>query len=809
MALQFISRDPAIVCYGPPGPGRRAAEILAARIRKRSRIEVDLVPGGDPSQIEADLIFVIGTPEDLPQGMAGMLSPGLPRLPDTERLHPEGFAVTTATPGGQNTVLICGCDGRGTIYGVGHVLRAVTFLEGRIEVPPIRASERPAFWMRGGNPSGPGSRARRFGQLRPQTDGERREVMEDLMLLGTNIFGGDPDRVRPYGMMSSSGRTANEMPPGFPAEWGADRGTSKKYICPSVPEAREALLGSFEEMFAGSKDYDIFTTNSGDVGGCRCERCMPWGGTYIRLVHEIADILHRYQPGRKVLATNQDLTSEGNRAILDYLNSADPSWLYAIRYGPGADEMQTYIRGPVNPEWFSYEGFGPLGNYLKGLHHQLPRKTGIALYSDITHWMQSQFGVPRPDIALAAVYQRRSWNARPRHFTRVAREIFHYAVGDMHYSEGMHDDFNKWLWYRLLWNPHLSAEEITREYCRYWFGPGAEEEMAEAIFLMEQNLERPVLGNDGIPRAVDLIRSAWDRVPPNLRAVDYRWRIIAQKALMDLYIQLLLERGTELKEEAGGILEGVARSGEPEEVARAAMDVLEGELVTVEMGEIIEEARALGEESNSAIGYRVPAPFIVEGMDLTEVCWWRKVLGDAIETGDGGSIRNAAAMILGYEDPGEGGIYVNLGWPNSSSYLVSGDELWGFMPFRGPARMSHYGVAYSFGRAGERVSMLFEDLEPGADYVLRLSVGVHLEESELPARGVRLQEGLEVNGRALSEGFPVDVGDVGYHEFDVPGDLNPDGRLEVVLVPGSEVLPVTGLSEIWVMRGENVPWRAP
>lgn len=809
MALPFISRDPAIICYGSPGPGEKAAGILAARIRKRSRIEADLVLGTEPLRAGADLVFVIGTPGDLPPELAVEISPGLPRLPETDELHPECFAVATTTLGGQNTVLICGCDGRGTIYGVGHVLRAMTFLEGRIEVPQVMASERPAFWMRGGNPSGPGSRARQFGQLRPQTADERREVMEDLMLLGTNIFGGDPGRVRPYGMMSSSGRTANEMPPGFPAEWGADGGTSKKYVCPSIPEARKALLGSFEEMFASSKVYDFFTTNSGDVGGCRCERCMPWGGTYIRLVHEIADILHRYQPGRKVLATNQDLTSEGNQAILDYLNSTDPSWLHAIRYGPGADEMQTYIRGPVNPGWFIYEGFGPLGNYLRGLHHQLPRETGIALYSDITHWMQSQFGVQQPDIALAAVYQRRSWNARPRYLTRVAREILHYAMGDMHYSEGMHDDFNKWLWYRLLWNPHLTAGEITREYCRYWFGPEAEDDMAEAIFLMEENLEKPVLGNDGIPRVIDLIRSAWKRVPPNLRAVDYRWRIIAQKALMDLYIQLLLERGKELKEEAAGILEGASRSADPEEVARAAMDVLEGELVTVEMGEILQEARSLGEESNSAIGYRVPAPFIVGEMDLTEVGWWRKVLGEAIQNGEGESVRNAAAMILGYEDPGEGGIYVNLGWPGTSRYLVSGDELWGFMPFKGPARMSHYGVAYSFGRAGERVSMLFEDLEPGADYVLRLSVGVHMEESELPVEGVRLQEGLEVNGRTLSEGFPVTVGDMSYHEFDVAGDLNPDGRLEVVLVPGSEVLPVTGLSEIWVMRRENVPWRAP
>ena len=794
----------------------KAAKILAHRLEKRSSVSVSSCREEDLQQTLGgkDLAVVLGSRER--SGLVGELltsfKADLPRLPNSGKAHPEGFSVASGQIRGVPCVLVAGVDERGVIYGVGWFLRSIRFLDGCVEVPPLSACEKPAFWMRGGNPTGPGSRARQFGKLRPQTQEERLEMMEDLMLLGTNIFSGDPELVRSYGMMTTFGRTANEAPRGpdgkhtFPREWAADGGLSRQYICPSIPEARKALLDIFEDLFKNSPDYDFFTTNSGDSGGCRCERCMPWGATYIRLVHEIADILHKYHPNCKVLATNQDLTNEGNQAIFDYLNSGDSSWLFAIRYGPGADEMQTYIRGPVNPRWFEYEGFGRLGNFLKYMHHVLPRTTNIALYSDITHWMQSQFGVERPDVALAAVYGRRSWNARPRHFHKVAREIFHYALGDMHYSEGMHDDFNKWLWYRMLWNPHLEAEEITREYCRYWFGPDAEEEMTRAIFLMEETLEKPVLGNPGIPRAVRLLRSAREKIPPNLMRIDYRWRIIMQKALMDLYIQRKLERGERLKAEARRILEGSLGKGDLRQAVEEALKVLRRPLVTPSMRSIKKEAISIGEESNEIIGYRVPAPFIVDELDLTEVEWWRKTLGEALDKDESG-LRNAVMMVLRYDDPGCGGFYDSPGWPSVSEHLVEGETLWGFMPFPGPAKLSHYNLAYSFGK--ERgVRFRYRGLDPQADYVVRISVGVHVPREEASVSLSNLGQVIEVNGVQVSEELPIPVGEIKYFEYEIPREAVGDGEAEIALRSTSKALPIVGLCEIWLMKKQEMPWTA-
>jgi hypothetical protein len=803
----------AIVTGGPnSGPELKAAEILKARILKRSSVTAETVREDAPNLQDiiskADAIFVIGVPSGSAFASHMMYDFGviLPTLPNSDKVHPESFAVKTERTGGPKVfIAIAGADDRGMIYGVGHVLRAMTYLPDALLIPSIDVKDKPAFPIRGGRPSGPGSRARQLGNLRPQTHDEMTEVMEDLMLLGCNIFEGDPPLVRSYAMMTVFGRTANEMPAGFPKEWRADGGRSSKYVCPSVPEARKALLESFEQMFKDALDYDFFTTNSGDEGGCRCDKCMPWGDKYIALVHDIADILHKYHPNCKVLATNQDLTNEGNQAIFDYLNKGDSSWLYAIRYGPGADEMQTYIRGPVNPRWFEYEGFGPLDNYLKFMHHELPRTTDIVLYSDITHWMQAQFAVPHPDVALAAVYDRRSWNARPRNFHKVGQEILHYALGDMHYSEGMHDDFNKWFWYRLLWNPHQDAESITKEYCRYWFGPDAQDEAAQAIFLMEETLEKPVGDNPGIAKAIELLHSAGKKIPQNLLKTDYRWRIIIEKALMDRYIQLELQRGRALKEEAARSLASAEAGQQPAVEMDKAATALEQPLETEEMKAVMAEALRMGEEANTTIGYREPAPFIVSKLDLTEVGWWTKVLRQALAQGDDAKIRNTAKMVLHYDDPGPGGFYDDVGWPNESKHLIAGEALWGFNPFSGPAKLSYYNLAYSMGKESP-VAFEYDGLDPSAQYVVRISVGAHIDEERPTLKGIKLSEGLKADDAVISGGFDVPTDDVIFQEFDVPKELTQDGKLKITLTPGPGPMSITGCAEIWLMQKEKMLW---
>ncbi len=818
----FIARGAkrvaVIIGAGASGPEKMAADLLARRIGSRSRLDIRLATEATQEAKNAvhnaDLVMVIGSTRS--NGLlrsCGELR--LPMLPNSNRPHPEGYFVRTLRMEGKPYILIAGADERGTLYGAGAVLRLLTYHQHSLDAPVMDLADKPCFWLRGSEVSagGPRSAAIEQGHMRPQTRDELHRITEDLMLLGANIFAGDDEFVRSYGMMTYGGCVANALPT-FPPEWAAVPATSlhvrvmtyfqRSFVCPSNPEARRALLTHYEKMFRDGPAYDVFTTNSGDVGGCNCERCTPWGGTYIRLVHEMAEILHRYHPNCKLMATNQNLTNEGNQAMLDYIRDHPSGWLYALRYSPGSNEMDTYNRGPVNPRWFEYEGFGPLGNYLKNIHHQLPPATSVALFTDVTHWILSQNGVQRPDVALAAVYGRRAWNARPRALHRVATELLHYAVGDMFYSEGLHDDFNKWFWYRMLWNPQLRADQITREYCRYWFGEDAEQEMAEAIFLMEENLERPVRGNRGMEKAIKLLRSAWRKIPANLLRDDYRWRTIMQKALLDRYIQLWLERGDELKRKASSLLQHAASSGDPRPNIEKALEILTQPQETEEMRIIKDEVKRLGEETNRIIGYREPAYFTAGDYDITEIGWWTKALKDALAEGDECAMRNAAGMVLRYEDPGEGGIYERAGWPWGSSHLLEESNILGFFPFTGPAKMGHYGMAYSWGRKDSHLTFVYKGLDPEAQYVLRLSTGFHCEGLE-KVIGEGAVQTLELNGELLCDNLPLRLGRLELNEFDLPKNLTKQGVASIVLRAGKG-FPIAGVSEIWLMRKDKMHW---
>ncbi len=801
----------------------KALDMLASRILARSSVHIKRATEGTPPAQEAvetcDVVFLVGMLEThrllaLHAERSGLV---LPCLPDSCRVHPEGFAIKVADTEEKRYVMIAGADGRGTIYGVGAMLRLMTYLPNGVVIPVVDLRDKPAFKLRGpATVSGPNPVLTEMARMRPRTKEEGMVAFEDHVLLGANVSAAVHDELaRSCGLMTYIDSCVNDLPGDFPAEWAATPHNSlhvkvnayfrKRYVCPSIPEARAAILRNLEKRFRDSPGFDMLATKSGDVAGCACERCMPYGATFIRLLREVADVLHRYHPQARVMAANQNLTNEGDQAILDYLNQGDAGWFYALRYGPGGNEMSTYNRSPLNPIWFEYEGFGKHSNYLRYLHHELLRECNIVLFSDVTHWILSQYGVEEPDMALAVIYNRRAWNTRPRHFHRIASHTFHYAIGDLFYTEGMHDDFNKWFWYRMLWNPNLTAEQITSEYCRYWFGPEAEEETTRAAFLMEQTLEKPVIGNEGIAGAVELLRSARSKIPSNLLRADYRWRIIMQKALLDRYVQLWLCRGGEIKAEALPFLTKALESENPRTYVEKALEVLKSLQETQSMEAIREEVRLLGEESNRIIGYREPAYFNMKEFDVTEIGWWVRELERAAHSPGQDGTRQIVRMVVHYEEPGEGGFYERVGWPWKPVHLVEHENILGCFPFTGPARLHHYGMGYSWGGSDTYMVFRYDHLEPGAEYVIRISTGFHQDELKDVIRG-EMWQSLSVNGVRVGTEIPLPLGDIRLFEFPVPRTATKDGKAEIVLRSEAGAFPMAGLNAIWFMRRDQMPW---
>jgi hypothetical protein len=229
-------------------------------------------------------------------------------------------------------------------------------------------------------------------------------------------------------------------------------------------------------------------------------------------------------------------------------------------------------------------------------------------YSDITHWIRSQYQIDEPEHNVARAYNRRMFHARPRAMYRIFQAIMPFSEGDIIYSEGNHDEFHQYLWARLLWNPNRELEDVMREYCALYFGEASADLMVQALFQLEENLVTPLDTNPGIARYYALVREAGDKMPAWRMQRDYRWRQHMQKAALDQYNQLKLR--IELAKEAKlrDVL-GAAAPGQSEAAIRQALEVLRAPAETAEMKPYREEARRLGEETDRLHGDRNLAYF--------------------------------------------------------------------------------------------------------------------------------------------------------------------------------------------------------
>ena len=83
------------------------------------------------------------------------------------------------------------------------------------------------------------------------------------------------------------------------------------------------------------------------------------------------------------------------------------------------------------------------------------------------------------------------------------------TVGVGAYSEGLGDDLNKAIWSAIAEDPTLTADEVTRQYARYFFGTAHEDTWHAALRGLESNWEgTPDNANAVIPATLALLEKA-------------------------------------------------------------------------------------------------------------------------------------------------------------------------------------------------------------------------------------------------------------------------------------------------------------
>jgi len=814
----------------------RYAGLLKSRLETKARIEVGL----SEARAGDGLTIYLGTVERHPL-LRQVCEQHDVRLPAYLDPGPEGFVLQSLS---SSELVVIGSDTRGVLYAVGEILRQAVGRGDAIEFPTdLEVRQSPRFRYRGTLVS-QGHTITQLTNARKWTVQEWHDALLNYALAGANTFevpwqgeGGHLyELVRDYDLIALTDVNGNAGQ--GPEEWQAKEAIGRLgYLCPSVPEARKALLEQREVLFKSMPFYDIVRYKSGDGGGCECSKCAPYGGTFIRLCEDYTRLLHKYHPETIVFAGNQKLDNAGEQAIFDYLQAEPREWLSGIVYGPGSNAMgwMPGRRQDHRVDLFEYAGFGALGGYLKEMLHQLPPQQSIFLFSDFTHWVYSQYGLmdhelipdrnyqlpPKwdfwmysrnPDPHLYRVYNRRTFNARPRNYYRVAMETLPYVIGDCTYSEGHHDHFNQWMYQRLLWNPHRSLDEVVMEYARVHFGPEAAPLMADAIMQHELNLQTPIESNPGIDRIIEVLEKAAGAMSAELMARDYLWRQHMQKAYLDKYVQLDVRRQMQAVADSETKLREALERGDLERALAEVLQMLDDKPATAEMARLKAKAKRLGEESDRIYGVRSEGFFNLKH-DYVGRGWLRREIERAMAA-QGDVQREIVRRIVYYEDAGEGGFYDDAGNPDKSPHLVYGWP-YGEGGFSESNRKSQRTMAFTTDEE-KGVTFQYNGLDPRAQYRVRFTLVRPVYLPRFAIRQPQRKESIYADGVPLVKNLELPPFESEFFEFEIPKEATSDGELTIWFEkqagigewPESDVIlwRNTGgwgtlVSEVWLMKG--------
>ncbi len=821
----------------------RMAQLLAERIAERSNLKPLLSRDAKDGDFrDGKLTIFLGCPARHAL-LAELLRLEKIKPPTETDPGDEGFLLHASKRGRGLRLLAAGVEERGVLYAVGEILRRMTDKNGRVDFPPdLDLRTAPAFRYRGMMVS-QGHTIAELTKSRHWTEAELRRVILDYALAGANNFAVGDDRdhefFKSYGLQTLISISPNGG--SGPPEWEATEAIGRKgHLCLSVPEARAAILKATEAQFSRFKPFDFVRMYSGDGGGCECDQCAPYGGRYIRMAADLAAIIHHHHPQTKIFATNQKLDNAGDQAIFDYLNEQPRPWLTALAYGPGSNPMswQPGRRQDHRMDLFRYPAFGAMDRYLREIIHQLPPRQSLVFYTDVTHWLYSEYGLvnyhpapdlngdtpphwdaatyaKRPDPALALVYDRRTFFARPRHYYHVFRETMRYGDGDAVYSEGYHDQFNQWMWQRLLWSPNVTLDEALGEYTRTWFGPDAATTMAEALLQLEENLSTPLATNVGIDRYYSLVRKAGRQMPEPLREQSHLWRQHLEKSALDKYVQLRLRRQLQIQMDTEALfakaLRGDAKSLEA--AIAQAQSRLNEEIETGEMKRLRAEADRWGKESEQLFGVRSEGLFNLD-QDLVGLTWTRRQVQAAAETHDPQRRRELARLLAHYEDAGAGGFYDDAGDPARSPHLTHGWPYGGDEGVSSVNRPSQRTLAFT-AEGQQGVTFEYHGLDAAAQYRVRFTL---VRPTFLPRFAIRQPQKTEsifADGHCLARELELPEAEAKFFEFEIPREATRDGDLKISFEksngvgegprPQIKVWRNTGgwgtlVSEVWLMK---------
>ncbi|OAN67228.1 hypothetical protein [Sphingomonas sp. TDK1] len=388
-------------------------------------------------------------------------------------------------------------------------------------------------------------------------------------------------------------------------------------------EERSAELERFRALLGELPQVDALYVPGGDPGHATPDRLFP-------LVAAEAAALRARNPAATVWISTQGFDAAGLDAFYAQL-ARRPRWLTGIFAGP-----QT--RDPVAVQ-----------------RRHVPVGYQLLLYPDIAHTMHAQVPVDRWSPAFALTEGREPINPRPRAMQELFTRLAPDNGGFVTYSEGVNDDVNQFLWFRMGWDPTVKLDAFARAYATTFIGDPA---AAQALFALEDNWTGDPAANTGIDatlRLVDgLVPAAW---------ADWRVDALRYRAVYDAIVRHRLI--------AARAREAAARAAPDAASARALLAEADPTPVSALRTRLFTLAERLWKGARLQLSVkRYGATSIERGanldrvdVDLNDRVWIERQLAT-----------HSPAQLADYARAKEGALYDDLGDPWNAPHLVRGSS---------------------------------------------------------------------------------------------------------------------------------------
>lgn len=512
-------------------PELKIAEVLTARVARRTGCQMSIRTVREvPNDISTEGVsIVIGTPTG--NALVAKLCERFNRtVPTLENVGPSGFVVYAFQEGKHGWIIVSGSDARGTICGVGKLLRKIDFAEGRASLPQMNIVEKidPAQLMQVQQQKPP-----QWGNAFMDAPTELlREYIEDMALWGStdfvtlgflwtlnNPFDPDADVESREKLKKITDLAVYAGQLGmkigyyvYPNTVYRDEvhlrklGGKFRYrqdACPSIPEARKVLLDDRENLFRHAKEAGVelaYTVNSAyDFGGCDCPKCEPWIATHIELSREVHAIAQKYFPEIKVYFTTWGYKPAERKMLLDWLERDKPTWVAGVINRPALALPSPY----VSVGWQTIFACGA-----------------------------------------SEVYGRMGSDPLPLFLPGKIKEFHDHGVRCViTYSEGIYDDINNAVIVQACRRPlDLDVRETLVEYCHDRFGTNWDDSAALARLILD-NFRHKKAGRFNAslrvesPEKVLSQLEAIERRMPSWAKDDWRWRVFKTRVQLEVLDQ--------------------------------------------------------------------------------------------------------------------------------------------------------------------------------------------------------------------------------------------------------------------------------